>query len=465
MDSVRRSALGIPFASARILTCEIWPAVTPRPGPTKLPINAFIALDAKNPDRYIVSVTHGGLGLPEREYYLKTDEKFVDIRARYVAHIEKLLALAGQSDGAGKSRRILAVETEIAKLHWAVADRRDRDRTYNRRTRAELVTLLNGFPAEAALGELKLDQQQDFVVRELSAMGPLANLFHVTPLATWKEYATYHLIAGTADTLPKAISDEAFDFYGRTLNGQPQQRARWKRAVDGLDDALGEAVGQVYVQRTFSPDAKAKMLDLVENMRRAYGQRIEGLAWMTPETKVVAREKLTAFRVKIGYPDKWRDYSTLEIRADDPVGNDRRAAQFDWNRRVARINGPTDRGEWGMTPQTVNAYYNSTFNEIVFPAAILQPPFFDANADPAVNYGGIGGVIGHEMGHGFDDQGAKSDAQPRRAIRPVRAAARPARERAPDARREHRRQRRTDGGAHRLPHFPERRRGAGAGGL
>ncbi len=379
--------------------------------PTRLPIAAFIALDQKNPDRYIVSVTHAGLGLPEREYYLKTDEKFVDIRAKYVTHIERLLTLAGQSDGAGKARRILAVETEIAKLHWPVADRRDRDRTYNRRTRAELVALLDGFPTEAALGALKLDAQQDFVVRELDAMPKLAALYRATPLGAWKDYATYHLIAGFSGSLPKPLEDEAFDFYGRTLNGQPQQRDRWKRAVDGLNGALGEAVGQVYVQRTFSPDAKAKMLDLVENLRRAYGQRIDGLTWMTPATKSVAREKLAAFRVKIGYPDKWRDYAALEIRADDPIGNEKRADQFDWNRRLARINGPTDRGEWNMTPQTVNASYNSVFNEITFPAAILQAPFFDPNADPAVNYGGIGGVIGHEMGHGFDDQGAKSDAR------------------------------------------------------
>ena len=378
--------------------------------PTRLPITAFISLDQKNPDRYVVSVTHAGLGLPEREYYLKTDEKFVDIRAKYMVHIERLLTLAGQNEAASKARRILAVETEIAKLHWPVADRRDRDRTYNRRTRAELVALLSGFPTEAALSALGLDAQQDFVVRELDAMPRLAALHRVTPLDTWKAYATYHLIAGFSGLLPKPLEDEAFDFYGRTLNGQPQQRDRWKRAVDGLDDALGEAVGEVYVRGAFSPDAKAKMFALVENMRRAYGQRIDGLAWMTPATKAVAREKLAAFVVKIGYPDTWRDYTALEIRPDDPIGNDKRAGLFEWHRRVARINGPTERGEWNMTPQTVNASYNSTFNEITFPAAILQPPFFDPNADPAVNYGAIGGVVGHEMGHGFDDQGAKSDA-------------------------------------------------------
>jgi putative endopeptidase len=378
---------------------------------TRLPIVAFIGLDQKNPDKYIVSLTHAGIGLPEREYYLNAEAKFADIRAKYVAHIEKTLTLAGQTDGAAKARRILAIETEIAKLHWPVADRRDRDRTYNRKTKAELVALLNGFPTQAALESLKLTDQTEFVVRELDAMPKLARLFRQTPLATWKEYMTFACISGNAGLLPKALADENFDFYGRTLNGQPQQRDRWKRAVDAVSGAMGEAIGQVYVQRHFPPDAKAKMLDLVENMRKAYGQRIDTLDWMTPATKAVAREKLAAFRVKIGYPDKWRDYSALEVTPDNAIENARRAALFDYNRRVSRINGPTDREEWGMTPQTVNAYYNSVFNEIVFPAAILQPPFFDPNADPAINYGGIGGVIGHEMGHGFDDQGAKSDAR------------------------------------------------------
>jgi putative endopeptidase len=214
-----------------------------------------------------------------------------------------------------------------------------------------------------------------------------------------------------AHVLPRNIDDANFDFFGRTLNGQPTQRERWKRAVEAVNGALGEAVGQIYVQRHFPPAAKAQMLQLVENMRSAYGQRIDRLSWMSAETKVVAREKLAAFRPKIGYPDRWKDYSALEIRAGDAIGNEKRAALWQWDYDVARLGRPSDRDEWRMTPQTVNAYYNSTFNEIVFPAAILQPPFFDPNADAAVNYGGIGGVIGHEMGHGFDDQGAKSDAR------------------------------------------------------
>ena len=378
---------------------------------TRAPIVSFISLDQKNPDRYVVSISHAGLGLPEREYYLNTEAKFADIRARYLTHIEKMLTLAQQGDAAAKARRILALETEIAKLHWKIADRRDRDKTYNRRTREEVVALLDGYPIQAALEVQGLQRQPAIVIRELDAMPKLAALYRKTPLANWKEYMTFACISGHAPLLPKAFADEDFDFFGRTLNGQPQQRDRWKLAVTALNGDLGEALGELYVARHFTAEAKARMLDLVENMRRAYGQRIDALTWMTPQTKVVAREKLAAFRVKIGYPDKWRDYSALEVRPDDPIGNTTRATIFDYRRRLARIDGPTDRDEWNMTPQTVNAYYNSVFNEIVFPAAILQPPFFDANADAAINYGAIGGVIGHEMGHGFDDQGAKSDAK------------------------------------------------------
>jgi putative endopeptidase len=378
---------------------------------TRVPIAAFISLDQKNPERYVVSVSHAGLGLPEREYYLNTEPKFEEIRSKYRAHIQKLLTLAGQTDAGAKAGRIVALETEIAKLHWKIADRRDRDKTYNRRTRPETLTLLTGFPLQAMLEAQGLGARGELVLRELDALPKLAALYKSTPLSTWKEYMTFACLSSHADLLPKALADEDFDFFGRTLNGQPEQRDRWKRAVVAVNDALGEAVGEVYVQRHFSPDAKAKMQALVENLRRAYGQRIDALAWMTPQTKTVAREKLAAFRVKIGYPDKWRDYRSLEVRADDPIGNVHRAEIFDYQRRLARIDKPTDRDEWNMTPQTVNAYYNSVFNEIVFPAAILQPPFFDPNADAAVNYGGIGGVIGHEMGHGFDDQGSKSDAR------------------------------------------------------
>jgi putative endopeptidase len=375
------------------------------------PIAMYVGLDERNPNRYIVNMSHSGLGLPEREYYRRTDGVFPGLRDSYVAHIGRTLGLVGQSDTAAKAQAIMAFETQIAERHWLRADRRDRSRTYNLLTRAQIRALAPGFPWDAAFDASGLGGAQEVVVAELSAMGPLAQLFMATPINTIKAYLTYHVVRNNSSVLPTNIDNEVFEFHGRTLQGQPQQRERWKRAVSAVNGSLGEAVGQIYVQRHFPPAAKAQMLELVENVRTAYGQRIDQSPWMSAETKVLAREKLATFRPKIGYPDRWRDYSALEVRAGDAYGNSKRAQIFDWNESVSRLNRPTDKDEWFMTPQTVNAYYNPVFNEIVFPAAILQPPFFDPNADPAVNYGGIGGVIGHEMGHGFDDQGAKSDAQ------------------------------------------------------
>ena len=377
----------------------------------RAPIREGVTIDQKNPDRYIIAVSQGGLGLPERDYYLKDDAKLAEIRAKYQAHIERLLTLAGEKNGAAQAKAIVELETQIAKIHWPAAKRRERNLTYNLRTREELEKLAPGYPWQAQLAASGIAAQREFVVRELDAVEGLGKLFGQVPVATWRSYLTYHFLASAADTLPKAIDDERFDFYSRTLNGQPQQRDRWKRGLAALDGALGEALGQIYVSKYFPPDSKAKMVTLVENLRAAYADRVKQLPWMSEATKKAALEKLATFRPKIGYPDKWRDYSDLEIRAGDAYGNSIRAMVYDWNRDVNRLGKPTDRDEWGMTPQTVNAYYNPTFNEIVFPAAILQPPFFDPNADAAVNYGAIGGVIGHEMGHGFDDQGAKSDSR------------------------------------------------------
>ncbi|MEP7246671.1 MAG: M13 family metallopeptidase [Gammaproteobacteria bacterium] len=379
--------------------------------PIRTPIREGITIDQKNPDRYIVSVSQGGLGLPEREYYLKDDASFVAIRAKYQAHIERMLTLAGDQHAAREAKSILDLETQIARLHWPIAKRRERNLTYNLRTRDELTRLAPDFPWHQQLASGGIDTQPHYVVRELDAVEGLGKLFRKIPVARWRSYMTYHFLANASDVLPKAFDDERFAFYGRTLNGQPQQRERWKRGIDALDSGLGEAVGQLYVARYFPPESKQKMLALVENLRAAYGERVKHLSWMSEATKQVALEKLATFRPKIGYPDKWKDYSALEIRPGDAFGNSVRASVFDWQRDVQRLGKPTDRDEWGMTPQTVNAYYNPEFNEIVFPAAILQPPYFDPNADAAVNYGAIGGVIGHEMGHGFDDQGAKSDAR------------------------------------------------------
>src|SRR5690606_28147866 len=375
------------------------------------PIAIYVGLDERNPNRYITNMTHSGLGLPEREYYRRTDGVFPTLREQYVAHVARTLELAGETGGAAKAAQVMAFETQIAERHWLRADRRDRSRTYNLKTRAEIRALAPRFPWDAAFEASGMADVREVVIAELSALGPLGELFMATPVPTIKSYLTYHLVRNTASVLPSNIDAEIFDFHGKTLRGQPQQRERWKRAVSAVNVSLGEAVGQIYVQRHFPPAAKAQMLELVENMRTAYGQRIDQLSWMSAETKVAAREKLATFRPKIGYPDRWRDYSALEVRAGDAFGNAKRSQIFDWNESIDRLGRPTDKDEWFMTPQTVNAYYNPVFNEIVFPAAILQPPFFDPNADPAVNYGAIGGVIGHEMGHGFDDQGAKSDAQ------------------------------------------------------
>ena len=375
------------------------------------PVRFDIDPDEKDPDHYMVEVFQGGLGLPDRDYYLKDEAVYKELRAKYTAHIERLLALAGQGGAAQAAGSIVELETRIAGAHWPRAKTRERDLTYNPYTRESLAAFAPGFPWPQLLSGAALEQQPRFIVLEPDAVQALGALFRQVPVERWREYLTYHYLAGNADVLPKAFDDETFDFYGRTLHGRQQQQARWKRSVAAVDAGLGEAAGELYVQRYFPPSSKAQMLELVENLRASYRAHIEKLPWMSADTKKVALEKLAAFRPKIGYPDKWRDYSALEVKPDEAFGNIARAAAFDWQRQVQRLGGPTDRGEWGMTPQTINAYYNATFNEVVFPAAILQPPFFDPHADAAINYGAVGGVIGHEMGHGFDDQGAKSDAR------------------------------------------------------
>jgi putative endopeptidase len=399
-------------AIAKARTHEEIAALSGRPElPLRSLLRVVVTIDQKNPDRYIIAISQSGLGLPEREYYLKSDPSMVEIRDKYRAHIARMLTLAGEKSADAQAQSILDLETQIAKIHWPIAKRRERELTYNLRTREELEKLAPGYPWQARLAPSGIEAQREFVVRELDAIESLAKLYRTVPVAQWRSYLTFHFLSGAADVLPKAFDDEDFGFFGATLNGQQQQRERWKRAVAALDGAIGEAVGQLYVARHFPPDAKAKISALVENLRTAYADRVKQLSWMSEGTKKVALEKLATFRPKVGYPDKWRDYSALEVKPGDAFGNAMRAAAFDWHRDIARLGKPTDRDEWNMTPQTVNAYYNPTFNEIVFPAAILQPPFFDPDADPAVNYGAVGGVIGHEMGHGFDDQGSKADAR------------------------------------------------------
>jgi putative endopeptidase len=375
------------------------------------PVEFGMQPDEKDPDHYMVVIGQGGLGMPDRDYYLKDEPVYRELRAKYQAHIERLLKLAGDPDAAQEGQAILALEKQIATAHWPRAKRRERDLTYNPHTREELPSFAPGLPWRALLEGAGLEGQPRFVVREADAVQALGTLFAQVPLPQWRTYLRYHYLAANADVLPRAFDEEVFDFYQHTLHGQPEQRPRWKRAVAAVDAGLGEAMGQLYVERYFPPSSKQKALELVENLRASYRERISHLSWMTAETRRVALEKLAAFHPKIGYPDKWRDYSALEVKPGDALGNSARAAAFDWQRQVRRLGGPTDRSEWFLTPQTINAYYYPTFNEVVFPAAILQAPFFDPHADAAVNYGGVGGVIGHEMGHGFDDQGSKSDAR------------------------------------------------------
>jgi predicted metalloendopeptidase len=374
------------------------------------PITGYVTVDEKNPNRYIVLVGQSGLSLPDRDYYLKQDPALEKIRSAYLAHLQRMFELGGSKDAARQAKTTLALETRIARAHLPVEQRRERELMYNPLTLEQLRALAKRYPWTEQLQAAGLQDQREFIVAELEAVKRLANEFTQIPVADWRDYLTYRHLLVNARVLPKAFDDETFAFYGRTLNGLQQPVQRWRRAVAVLDGSLGEVVGQIYVKQYFPPDSKVKMLQLVENLRAAYKKRIEGLTWMSADTKQVALQKLAKIRLKIGYPDKWRDYSQLQVVAGDAFGDVLRARKFNWNRNLQRLGRPTDRDEWAASPQTVDAYYNASYNEIVFPAGILQPPFFDPNADPAVNYGGIGGVIGHEMGHGFDDQGAKSDA-------------------------------------------------------
>jgi predicted metalloendopeptidase len=357
----------------------------------------------------VVLVNQSGLGLPDRDYYLLQDPKMVTVRQAYQGYVTRLLTLADQPDPEGAASRILALETAIARRQWDRARSRDRNATYNKMTVAQLAALSPSYDWRAYLTAAGLGKAADVIVRQPDYVKGLDSIVANTPASTWREYLTFKLLDGYADELPAAFQEARFMFRGRTLSGQQQQAARWKRGVDEVEGALGEAVGKLYVERNFKPEAKARMDEMVRNLRKAYEVGIDSLEWMSPATKAQAKDKLAHFTVKIAYPDKWRDYSALTIKRDDLFGNAIRANEFAYADMAGRLGKPVDRSRWGMTPQTVNAYYNATNNEIVFPAAILQPPFFDVNADDAVNYGAIGAVIGHEIGHGFDDQGRKSD--------------------------------------------------------
>ena len=367
----------------------------------------YVADDQRNPDVYTLYLGQSGLGLGDRQMYL--DAKFAPQRERYVAYVAQMLELAGWDDAAARADAIMEMETKIAEAHWTRAESRDRDKTYNPVAFAGLDAFAPGFPWQAYLAAAGVDYADAGVVRQDTALPKIAKIFADADLDTLKAWQAFHTTDSAAPLLSREFVDAHFDFRSRFLSGQPEQRARWKRAVSYASSAMGESIGQDYVKLYFPADAKDKMDALVANVKAAMGARLDQLEWMGDETKAEARAKLAGFGLKIGHPDTWRDYSGLRLENGDVFGNAERALAFEWDYRRARIGKPVDKGEWGMTPQTVNAYYNSVKNEIVFPAAILQPPFFDPDADPAVNYGAIGGVIGHEIIHGFDDQGRKSD--------------------------------------------------------
>ena len=374
-----------------------------------VPLAAYVHQDAKDATRYAGDFTQGGLSLPNRDFYLIDDEKFRKLRAAFRLHVERMSQLTGSKDPKQIAAVVLALETRLAKAQWDKVELRDPVKRYNPYPPAALPKLAPqiDWPRYLeAVGFAKLDK---VLISQPSYVTELGKLLKSEPLANWKTYLKWQVITSRALVLPRAYVDESFAFYGRTLNGIEENQPRWKRGVGVVEDALGEAVGQVYVARHFPAENKQRMEALVKNLLHAYGQSIDELEWMSAETKKAAREKLAKFNTKIGYPNRWRDYTKLQVIAGEALANQRRAAEFEYDREVAKLGQPIDREEWGMTPQTVNAYYNGEMNEIVFPAAILQPPFFDVKAEDAVNYGAIGAVIGHEISHGFDDKGSQYD--------------------------------------------------------
>jgi putative endopeptidase len=372
------------------------------------PFAWFSTPDNKNSSVYIASTAQRGLTMPDRDYYLSPDAKYAEFRAKFAAYVERMLALAGVRDAHSAAARIAALETRLANYQWTKVQLRDPVKTYNPMTLPEFQQLAPGFDWLAFFDGLGAPVQK-IDVSQPSFVKGVGQLVKTVPVADWRAYFKFQLLDDFAPVLPAQFADLEFDFHQRTLNGVPEPRPRWRRAVDTMDATMGELVGKMFVEAHFGAEAKRRMLELVGNLLKAFDSSIDGLEWMSAATRAEAKTKLSKITVKIGYPDEWRDYSAYQVRADDLVGNMLRGSEFMIDRYIARAGGPVDKGEWHMTPQTVNAYYSPATNEITFPAAILRPPFFDMTADDAVNYGGIGAVIGHEISHGFDDSGRQFD--------------------------------------------------------
>lgn len=372
------------------------------------PFSAFVGLDDKAPDSYALQMGQSGLGMPDRDYYLSTDAKIVSTRTAYQQHLTNVMTLAGEANAAARAKAIVDFETQIARAHWTRVESRDANKTYNKMTVAQLQTLAPGFDFSRMFQAAGVNVA-DVIVAQPTAFTGTAKAIASAPIGVLRDQMLVRSLDGFADVLPSAFDKEQFSFYGTTLGGTPQQEERAKRAANFASNAVADEVSKVYAEKYFPPATKARADELVRNVTEAMGRRIDGLDWMAPETKAKARQKLAAFTPKIGYPDQWRDYSDLQMRRDDAFGNNLRANNWAFQDNISKLGGPVRKWEWFMTPMTVNAYAYPPANEIVFPAAILQPPFFDPNADDAVNYGGIGAVIGHEISHHFDDQGAKYD--------------------------------------------------------
>ncbi len=372
------------------------------------PVGSFVGQDSKNPDQYIFVLSQSGTGLPDRDMYIKDGKKLETNRAEYINYLTKMLKIAGEDNASERAKALFAMEKSIAQVQWNREDNSDASKTYNKMTLAQLDAATPGMDFKTIIGGYS-DKIDTMIVRQPSAITAIAKIVGDADLTILKDALIVRSLSSFADVLPDNVADTNFAFYGTILSGTPEREVRWKRGVGYTESMLGEEVGIKYVERHYPPETKAAMDKLVDNILAAMGRRIDNLEWMQPETKVKAKKKLDNFTVKIGHTDKWRDYSALEIKRDDVFGNELRSNRFEFADDISKLGAPIRRYEWGMFPQTVNAYANFSMNEIVFPAAILQPPFFDPNADDAINYGAIGAVIGHEISHHFDDQGAKFD--------------------------------------------------------